>query len=419
MVNAHRSEAASAGALTIGYVQVGSPAHGICRYGRLLVDEGRHRPPLNILEENIELDGDEARDCQRLEAAASRLSAADVVHAQVSLWGAGSWGAGSRARRNLQTFRRACRAPIVFTLHDVTALIPFEKQMPVGVLRTVLVEMAKGLLRPLVHRLRRVRRPMRPARAAAWWNPDGYRAWRLARWLTDAGLNFVLTTREQRLLASMALSRKTALIPHFVEDPPPPKPVARPARQRKAVILAGFIFDAKGHRMMVEAMPLLPDVEVTFVGGSTVGTAPVDGVSGLTRLAGELGVLDRLQVTGYLPEEEYQGHLMKADLAVCPFGPRKAASGSLSSLIAAGCPVVASDIPLIREYNDLVPDAIATFSPYTPEALAGAVRGLLDRPRTEAAAGLEELRRRLSIHAIYDRHLDHYSQVAREDRRRA
>ncbi len=109
----------------------------------------------------------------------------------------------------------------------------------------------------------------------------------------------------------MDLSRKTTLIPHFVEDPPPLRPDARPARRRKAVILAGFIFDAKGHRIMVEAMPLLPDVEVTFVGGSTVGTAPVDGVSGLTRLAGELGVLDRLQVTGYLPEAEYQGHLRR------------------------------------------------------------------------------------------------------------
>jgi len=384
----------------------------------LLADEGRHRQNLNILEENIELDDDGPRARRRLEVAASRLSAADVVHVQVSLWSAGSWGAGSRAMRNLRAFRRVCRAPIVCTLHDVTALLSFENKRPLGVLRTVIGEIAKGPLRPLVHRMRGVRRPKRRvAPRAAWWNLEGYRAWRLVRWLTGEGVpSFVLTTREQRLLASMALSRKTTLIPHFVEDPPPPKPVPRPARQRKAVIMAGFIFDAKGHRMMVEAMRLLPDVEVTFVGGSSVGTAPVDGVSRLTQLAGELGVLDRLQVTGYLPEEEYQGHLVKADLAVCPFSPRKAASGSLSSLIAAGCPVVASDIPLIREYNDLVPGAIATFSPYTPDALAGAVRGLLDRPRSEATAGLAELRQRLSIHGIYDQHLDHYRQAAREAR---
>ena len=419
MRGAHERETRPADAFTIGYLQVGSAAHGICRYGRLLAEEGRHHPNVNILEENIQLDGDRARDRHRLEVAASRLSAADVVHVQVSLWSAGSWGAGSRAMRNLRTFHRACRARIVCTLHDVTALISLENQMPLGVLRTVIVEMGKGLLRPLVHRLRGVRRPVRAAAPrTAWRNLGGYRAWRLVRWLAgESMVTFVLTTAEERLLASMALSRKTALIPHFVEDPPLPTSSARPRRQRKVVILAGFIFDAKGHRMMVEAMPLLPDIEVTFVGGSaSPRTAPLDW---LTRLAGELGVLDRLQITGYLPEAEYQGHLMKADLAVCPFGPRKGASGSLSSLIAAGCPVVASDIPLIREYNDLVPGAIATFSPYTADALAGAVRVLLDRPRSETAAGLEELRRRLSIHAIYDRHLDHYGRAAREARRHA
>ncbi len=66
-----------------------------------------------------------------------------------------------------------------------------------------------------------------------------------------------------------------------------------------------------------------------------------------------------------------------------------------------------------------MPDAIATFSPYTAEALAGAVRGLLDRPRTETAAGLAELRQRLSIQTIYDRHVVQYRQTAQDAARRA
>lgn len=151
----------------------------------------------------------------------------------------------------------------------------------------------------------------------------------------------------------------------------------------------------------------------SLAGGPSVGAEPSDVVSQLTRLARDLGAGDRLRFTGYLPEDVYQRYLMEADLAVCPFGPRKSASSSLSSLIAAGCPIVASDIPLIGEYNALVPGAIATFSPYTPEALAGAVRNRLACPRAEAAAGLLELRRRLSIGVVYDRHLVHYRQVAR------
>lgn len=404
--------------LRIGYLQVGPAAHGICRYGRLLAAEACRRADLSILREDLELDGDPARDRRRIADAASRLSTADVVHVQVSLWRAGSWGAGARAGHNLRTFRRGCRAPIVFTLHDVTVLLPFENEKPLAVLRRGVREVGKGLLRPLVHRLRGT---PPPGASIPRWNLDGFQAWRLARWVIDVGsVTFVLTGTEERLLVSMGLSRGTTLIPHFVEEPPSPVPAARPSTPgRKTVIVAGFIFEAKGHQMMVEAMTMLPDVEVLFVGGPSVGAEASDSVAQLTRLARDLGVLDRLRFTGYLPEDAYQRYLMEADLAVCPFGPRKSASSSLSSLIAAGCPIVASDIPLIGEYNALVPGAIATFSPHTTGALAAAVRRRLARPRDEAAAGLAELRRRLSIRVVYDQHLVHYRQAARDARRRA
>jgi hypothetical protein len=45
----------------------------------------------------------------------------------------------------------------------------------------------------------------------------------------------------------------------------------------------------------------------------------------------------------------------------------------------------------------MVPDAISTFSPYTPEALATAIGKLLAVPRDELTRGLAELRQRLSI----------------------
>jgi glycosyltransferase involved in cell wall biosynthesis len=179
------------------------------------------------------------------------------------------------------------------------------------------------------------------------------------------------------------------------------------------VIVAGFIFEAKGYRLVLEAMPLLPDIRVVFVGGATLGDDRSATVSELTQLAARYGVADRLRVTGYLPEDEYRRQLAGADLAVCAFTSDKCASGSLSSLIAAACPVVASDVALIREYNDLAPGAIPTFAPYTPDALARAIRRLLAQPRAELTRGLAPLRRRLSISAIYDRHLDSYRRVLR------
>jgi glycosyltransferase involved in cell wall biosynthesis len=99
------------------------------------------------------------------------------------------------------------------------------------------------------------------------------------------------------------------------------------------------------------------------------------------RVTHKNGVADRLTVTGYLPDEEYLSRLMSADLAVCAFEPHKSASGSLSTLIAVGWPILASETPLIAAYNAISPGAISTFSPFTPEALARAVRELLAAPK--------------------------------------
>lgn len=400
--------------LRIGYLQVGPAEHGICRYGRLLAEEGRRRADVSIAEENIALGPDRSRDREIVRAAGQRLSEMDLVHLQVSVWTDSTWGEPSRALRNLRRFRRACRAPIVFTLHDITALRALEGETPTRIVGRVVGQALRGVLRPPVRFLRRLYRsggPLPPPYSSVW-RLDGFRPWLVVRWVTRVGVRtFVLTGTEKRLLESMGLGRKAVLIPHFVEAAPGhPGPAGVP-RDIKTVIVAGFIFDAKGHDLMIEAMALLPEITVAFVGGATLGTDREAAVSRLTRLAQGRGVLHRLQLTGYLPEVEYQQRLGAADLAVCPFAPDKAASGSLSSLIAAGCPILASDIPLIREYNALVPGAIPTFSPHTPEALAAAIRSLLARPRSEVSRALAELRRRLSISLIYERHLETYREV--------
>jgi glycosyltransferase involved in cell wall biosynthesis len=162
-------------------------------------------------------------------------------------------------------------------------------------------------------------------------------------------------------------------------------------------VRAGFIFGSKGHQILLEAMPLLPHIKVVFVGGQSLGSLGSEHYSWVMNLARQKGVHDRLEVTGYLPDEEYQRYMAAADLAVCPFYRHKSAPGSLSSLVAAGCTVLQSDLPLVAEYHAMVPDAISTFSPYTPEALATAIGKLLAVPRDELTRGLAELRQRLSI----------------------
>jgi glycosyltransferase involved in cell wall biosynthesis len=228
-------------------------------------------------------------------------------------------------------------------------------------------------------------------------------------------LLLVITTTERKLLQATGIARNPVLIPHFVENIPAPRSVSAPAAlpSMKTVIIAGYILNSKGHHLLLEAMKLLPDVRVVFLGGHGVGSSAYEHYSRVMSLARDKGVKDRLEVTGYLPDEEFQRRLSMADLAVCPFGEQKSASGSLSALIAAGCPILASDIPLIAEYNAMVPGAIAIFSPYTPEALAASIRRLLTMPRAKLTDGIAKLAKLLSIETIYDRHVKAYRQVLR------
>ena len=384
--------------LTVAYVQAGPPEHGICRYGRLLASEGRLRPDLVVVEKNlVRTDPDSVR------AAAMEVSAADIVHVQVSVLSDGTWGRHHQAVSTLRLFRRHCRAPLVFTLHDATALSAVRCG---GWLTTVL----KIPARPPVRMVKRLfRRPTQPV-----WSTQDLHPCFLAHWLNRAGRAiFALTRPERAALHAMGIADRVTLIPHFLERVPAveaPLPHTH-ATGTKRVIVAGFIFRAKGYQLLIEALRLLPEVSVVMVGGPSLGAHGAADLAAMKRHASERGVLDRLQVTGYLPDDEYYRHLAAADLAICPFEPGKSASGSISSLIASGCPILASEIPLIADYNDLVPGSIATFAPHTPEALAAAVRRVLATPRHVLTHGLAELQKQLSISTIYDRHLAVYRQV--------
>ncbi len=399
--------------LTIGYLQVGRPEHGICRYGRLLAAEGRRRPELQVREENIVLTGDSRGDRHALRVAARELSSVDLVHLQVSIWTDGSWGPREKALRNLGIIRRHCRAPLVATLHDVNGLRIVGCSTRVERLLRISYELGKFVLRPPIRLLQQLAAgQLAPADLFRdLWTLEPQHPYRVARKTARIVRRlFTLTDSERNVLDALALSDEITLIPHFVEEAPE-VPGAAPvvaASRAQTVVVAGFLFRSKGHQIVLEAMLRVPDVRVVFVGGPSLESGAKQYHSEIMTLALRMGVQERLEVTGYVSDEEYYRRIAAADLAVCPFAPHKSASGSLSSLIAAGCPVLASDIPLIAGYNAMVPGAIPTFRPYTAEALAEAIRATLAKSRADLAKPLAELRERLSIARVYDQHLDEY-----------
>jgi glycosyltransferase involved in cell wall biosynthesis len=344
---------------------------------------------------------------------AEKLSSADLVHLQVSVWTDGSWGPGRQALSNLDTARRYCRAPLIVTLHDVNSLGFLDCARRLPWLSRALYELAKAILRPAVRLGRQIARgrlSLAGLVAELWTLEVRYPclvARKSAR-ISSAVLTF--SRSESDVLRSMRVTRPTAAIPHFVEETARvPAPATDGAESRaKTLVVAGFLIRSKGHRIVLEAMRLVPEVKVVFVGGPSLETGAELYHSEIITVASELGVQDRLEVTGYVSDDEYYRRVTAADVAICPFGEDKSASGSLSSLIAVGCPILASDIPLIATYNAMVPGAILTFHPYTPEALADAIRSALSKPRLELAKPLDDLRERLSIARVYDQHVDQY-----------
>jgi glycosyltransferase involved in cell wall biosynthesis len=277
-------------------------------------------------------------------------------------------------------------------------------------------EPLKAMLRPVARLLKQLRHgrfePTHLFREL--WCFDPEYPWLVAREVRRlAEVVFVLTESEAAALRGKRVHEPIVRIPHFVEDPPIRRASAPSLNGgQKTVIVAGFIFGSKGHDLVLEAMPLMPEVRVVFLGGPSIGSSPTYR-DRLLDVARRNGMQDRLEVTGYLPEDEYLARIYKADLGLCPFAPDKSGSSSLSTLISAGCPILASDIPPIAEFNALVPGAIRTFQPYTAEALAAAVRATLATPRAALAAPLDQLRARLSMATTHEQHVREYRRILR------
>ena len=150
-------------------------------------------------------------------------------------------------------------------------------------------------------------------------------------------------------------------------------------------------------------MPSLPeDVVLVYAGGPVAGRSFVYDLA--MGKAEELGLGDRFRITGYLSEEELETWMAATDLAILPFTDLSA-SGSLSSWIAAGKPMLVSDLPGFREYDRRVPGALHFFGPTEPGPLAAAISELLAGPLQDPDPLVRQLAAELGMARTVDRYL--------------
>lgn len=261
---------------------------------------------------------------------------------------------------------RSLRAPLVYESHgyspDVSAALPD------------LVATARV---PSPSKLRR----LAAREAAVWRGADGYVT--ITQGLADELI------RRHGIRPALAVVPDGARLP---ADPLPERPAAvgHAPQDDRVVAYAGHLYAWKGVDVLLHALALVGGVRGLIVGGH----AAEPDLGRTQALAHQLGIDGRVTFTGLVEPARVPELLRQADILALP-NPASAISTRFTSplklfeYMAAGRPIVASDLPAIREVLHDNGDALLV-PPGDAAALAGAIRRLLDdaplRARLAAAA---------------------------------
>ena len=178
----------------------------------------------------------------------------------------------------------------------------------------------------------------------------------------------------------------------------------------RLVIAIGRLVSYKGYEVFLRA---LQDVDAEAI---IIGEGPLK--ADLTKLAAELGVLDRVRLLGVLPPDEVKQYLHAAKVLAFPSVTEAEAFGLVQlEAMAAGKPVVNTDLPTAVPHVARDGKEGFTVPPNDPAAFAQSLRRLLDQPDFAAklgAAGKERVHSEFSqslflsrIQTIYDEAFEH------------
>ena len=169
-------------------------------------------------------------------------------------------------------------------------------------------------------------------------------------------------------------------------DPTTSSVVGRPSSP--LVYYVGQLYPWKGAGLLVQAAARTDKARFVVVGGLPNGRGGGADLAELRDRAHELGVSNRIEFRGYLPYAQVGQELAKAAVAVLPLPDEPVARYFTSPLklfdyMAAGVPIVASDLPALREVLRHDENAVLV-RPDDPAALAVAIQRLLDDPALAA-----------------------------------
>ena len=148
------------------------------------------------------------------------------------------------------------------------------------------------------------------------------------------------------------------------------------------VLYAGQLYPWKGVDVLVDAMAHVPAARLVILGG-------IPGEADASRIrarAEALGIDDRVELRGHVPQAEVARELARARVVAVPVRRTDMTLRHTSPLkafeaMAAGRPIVASDLPSSREFLRHGENAWLV-APDDPAALAAGITRLLDDEKT-------------------------------------
>jgi glycosyltransferase involved in cell wall biosynthesis len=199
-------------------------------------------------------------------------------------------------------------------------------------------------------------------------------------WQRAAGVVTTTAGIRASFEAAFGPRERTRVIPNGCDVPAsrefPGLPSGRPAR----VLYAGQLYPWKGVDVLVEAIAAVPDAQLVVLGG-LVGEPDFERVRALVAAR---GLEARVLLRGTLPQVQVAEELAQAAAVAVPFLKTDMTERHTSPIkafeaMAAGRPIVASDLPSSREFLRDGENALLV-PPGDAAALAAALDRLLRQP---------------------------------------
>jgi glycosyltransferase involved in cell wall biosynthesis len=182
-----------------------------------------------------------------------------------------------------------------------------------------------------------------------------------------------------KLIASRVPANSINIVPHGVQ--PMRNHSFSPVDHSSETInlgIFGFIAEYKGHDLAIRAMQYLPErYKLLILGGrhpNNMSTVIEDRLA----LIEDLALEDRIKITGYIKEDEFQAYNDDISIYLAPYtDPDLSASGAVTWSLTSGKPVVGTFIPA---FNNICKEheCIAQVNHISPRELAWKIIQLVE-----------------------------------------